>query len=570
MFANTFGNGFALDDNWFLVENPVVTEARFSDAFLRASWPGALEGTGNYRPLALSSFALEWSLWGDAPMGYHVVSVLVNGLVAVLAFFLLRAFFTPFAAGLGAVFFAIHPVHVEAVANVMGRSELYAALGYFGACLVYQYWRPTGHVRGARLLAILLLFLVALGGKEIAVTLPAMLLALEVYGGGTTDVVRRLRREALTYIGVFALMACYVVIRWNVLGDVTGESAAAGLASLDARGRVLTALAVWPHYLRLLFFPLDLSADYSPAVLMPRTSVDDMVLLGGAILIATCCVAVLAWRRAPLIGFACAWFVIAISPVSNLVVRADVLLAERTLFLPSFGAALAVAWVTRAVLERPAGTPAARRVAIAGAVVVGVLLSARTVTRNPTWFDTITVFETLNEEHPESWMTWRIRAIGLDSRGESDRAAEAWETALSIAPDHYQLLVDAAEFFERTGQPERSERLLDRAVELLPGHPVAYQRLAEYRIRRGDGRGAHAAAAVGLRAARPDPEIWALLSETYVMKADLEAAVRARRASIDEEETEAGWLRLADLYDALGRREDADVARRAALQLRRG
>ena len=113
-------------------------------------------------------------------------------------------------------------------------------------------------------------------------------------------------------------------------------------------------------------------------------------------------------------------------------------------------------------------------------------------------------------------------------------------------------------------------KIADEAITLLPTHPVAYQRVAEYRIRRGDGRGAHAAAVVGLRSARPDRELWALLSETYVMKSDLEAAVRARRASIGQQETEAGWRRLAELYDALQRPIDATRAREAAQRLNRG
>ena len=183
--------------------------------------------------------------------------------------------------------------------------------------------------------------------------------------------------------------------------------------------------------------------------------------------------------------------------------------------------AVAVAWLAHAALERAGPSPAVRRAAVTAFAIGGVLLATRTVTRNPTWIDTFTVLATLNEDHPESWMAWRVRATGLARVGEVEQAAEAWETALSIAPDHYQLLVDAAEFYESVGRVDRSEVLLDQAIALLPRHPAAYRRVAEYRIQRGDGRGAHAAAAAGVRLARPDREIWALLSETYVMMADL-------------------------------------------------
>ena len=129
------------------------------------------------------------------------------------------------------------------------------------------------------------------------------------------------------------------------------------------------------------------------------------------------------------------------------------------------------------------------------------------------------------------------------------------------------MLVESAVFFDKNGDVPRSEALLIRAASLIPDRPEAYGRLAERRIRRGDGRGAHEAALRGVARSRADRELWALVSETYVMKADLPAAVRARRASIGVEPTSAGWARLADLLDALDQTTDADAARVEAARL---
>jgi protein O-mannosyl-transferase len=584
-YANSITNQFAFDDMWFIVQNDVVTQGRYVEAFTRSAWPGALEGTGNYRPLVLSSFALEWSLGAGAPIGFHLVSVGAHALVSLLVFFLLALFTGPLAGAFGGIVFAIHPVHTEAVANVMGRAELYAALGYLGACLVYLRWDAgAGWERAARLLTIGLLYLVSVGSKEIGVTLPAVLILLEVARGyavgrgvhsigaaaprgdpPTSPLRERLAGEATTYVFLLALLGCYVVVRANVLGSLTGESAAAGLISLDSTGRVLSALAVWPEYLRLLLFPVDLSADYAPAVLIPTSRVTAEVLLGAGLLISTVVAAVRFRRTEPVLALGFAWFIVTISPVSNLVVRSDVLLAERTLYLPSVGLSLVLSAIAARVLSE-GGAPV-RRVTLAAAVVISALLTARTVTRNPTWKDTFTALQTLAREHPESWLSQRTIAINLQQVGDDGAAAEAFEVALALAPDHYQLLVDAAEFYERTGSASRSEELLEQAIELLPGHPVAYRRLAEYRVRRGDGRGAHAVALRGVAAARPDRGLWELLSESYVMKSDLEAAARARRAAIGVEATGPGWNRLGELLAALGRPEDASAARAEALRV---
>jgi len=563
-YANSLGNGFAFDDTWFIAENPVVTEARFGQAFSQAAWPGAVEGTGNYRPLTLSSFAVEWAVWGNATLGYHAVSVAMHALVSLLVLSLLACFVPVPAALVGGLFFAVHPVHTEAVANVMGRAELYAAIGYLGACLLYLRWRPVdGARRGARLLALMGLFLLGVGSKEIAVTLPAMLMLLEAYGRDGAPFGTRLRAEGATYLGLLALMGCYVIVRWNALGDVTGESAAAGLLSLTPAERVLTALTVWPDYLRLMVFPLDLVADYGPNVLRMTTTVTWGVLLGLALLVGAVAGAVGLRRAAPVVALGLGWFVIAVSPVSNLLVRSDILLAERTLYLPSVGATLVVAGLAARVGAHSSAR--LRRVAVPVAFGVGTLFLARTVDRNPAWSDTFTMLTTLSIEHPESWLAYRNQAIGLRRVGEMASAAEAYEAAMEIAPDHYQLLVDAAVHYHEWGRPERAEELLRAAIDLKPNHTEAYRRLAEHRLLAGDGRAAHAIALQGLVRATDHPVLWALVSESYVAKGDLEAAVRARRAALARDSLSAsGWTRLGELYDAMGRDADARDARRRA------
>ena len=411
-----------------------------------------------------------------------------------------------------------------------------------------------------RLLGLIALYLFALGAKEIAVTLPAMLIALEIYR--RRPAAERVRSEAPTYLALFGVLAVYVLVRWNVLGDVVGESAAAGLASLDTGGRLLTALSVWPEYLRLMVFPLDLVADYGPAVLIPTETPTLAVLLGAVLLAATVGGALVLRSEAPALGLGLAWFLIAVSPVSNLLVRADVLLAERTLYLPSVGFALVIAAVAARVSAT--GERKTVRAGFVVAIVCSALLMARTVARNPTWMDTFTALSTLAAEHPESWAAQQARARGLAEVGSTDAAAEAYELALELAPDHYGLMVDAAGFYHDIGRSGRAEALLVRAIERIPQHAGAFRVLAEQRLRRGEGQAAHRAALDGLRREGSARELWALVSESYVAKGDLEAAIRARRASIGAEVTRSGWRRLAELLDAVGRPDEADRARREA------
>jgi tetratricopeptide (TPR) repeat protein len=511
--------------------------------------------------VTVGSLAVEWWAFDGSPLGFHVTNVLLHAGASLLVAMLLAGLVSRPAALVGALIFAVHPVHVEAVANVVGQAELLAAVAVLLACLLYLKgagWE--GAMRGLRLAGITCLYLLGIGAKESAATLPALLFALELARPAPEPASRRVLRETPLYLSLTAALATYLVLRTAVLGTVAGEVPAPWLRELSSGERVLTAVSVWPEYLRLLVYPLDLAADYSPGVLATRTGVDAAVLLGATVMAG---LFVLAWasrRRAPLVALGLAWFAIAILPVSNLLIPAGVILAERTLYLPSVGLAFALAALAQARIVDP--SPRRRRTALAFAVVVGILLTVRTVLRNPTWLDSYTVLNTLAIEHPESWLSFKSRALGLAGVGDVEGARSGYAAAVELAPAHYGLLVEAAEFHGTHGEYARAEQLLDQAVAVSPDLPEAYLLRAEYHIVQGRGREGHRVALTGLARAGADPRLYAAVSEAYVAKGELEGAARARMtAALLAEEPDAHWARLADLYDAMNRPVDARAAR---------
>lgn len=561
-YANSLGNGFAYDDNLIVTASPVVTEGRMSEALLGPYWYGAPEGGGLYRPVTLGSFVAEWQAWGGSPLGFHAVNVVAHVVVCLLVLALLTTLVPLVPALAGSILFAVHPVHAEAVANVVGRGEMYAAIPYLSACLVFLH--PRLHAeehRPLRLGLISLLYLVGLGAKEGAVTLPGALLVLEVCRRSALPLRRRIMGDLPLLASLTAVLAGYLMLRMSVLGTMTGEAAAPALIGLSTAERILTAVSVWPQYARLLFFPLSLSADYSPAVLLIARGVGADVILGALTLLASAGLGWMAWRRgAPLVAGGIAWFAVTILPVSNLFFSAGLLLGERTLYLPSVGLSMAVAgaWPL-AIAAIPAHR---RRWALGTLVVVGLGLLTRTLARNPSWYSTFTVMNTLAQDHPESATALRTRAMGLERVGEPDAAAELWRATTTVLPNHYGYLVESARFFGKVGLWGEADALLERAIALSPSDPSAYRVRAEHFLRQGLGREAHRVALQGLAAAGSDRELWALVSESYIAKGDLEAAVRARRAALGRDPgSSRDWGRLADLLQALDRTQDAQAAR---------
>ncbi len=560
-YANALGNGFAYDDNEIILRNPVVTTPEMSRALLGPYWRRAREGSGLYRPTTLAAFAAEWRLFRGQPAGFHAVNLVGHLVVSLLVLALLSVFVPATAASAGAVLFAVHPVHVEAVANAVGQAEVLAATAYLLACLLYLRgagWGPAG--RAVRLAGVCVLYLVGLGAKEIAVTLPAALVLLEGFRRRPDSPVRRIRRELPLLVSLLAVLGGYLLLRWSVLGTVTGEVAAPALRGLTAGQRILSGLSVWPQYVRLFLWPVDLSADYAPGVLRVARSVTPAVAVGVATLALLAIAAWAARRRMPPVALGILWFGVVVLPVSNLVVASGVLLAERTLYLPSVGWSFVVAGLVE-VVASTASERARRWLPLAG-VAVGAALMIRTVARNPTWMSTYTVLNTLALEHPESYLSLRARAAGLAHVGETARARAPYEAAVALAPRHYGLLVEVGGFYGRLREYARAEALLRQAISVTPDQPAAYRLLAEQYIRRGMGREGHRTALEGLARAGPDRELWALVSESYIAKGDLEAAIRARRAALGQDpESAADWGRLAELLDAVGRHDAAREAR---------
>ena len=565
-YGNSLGNGYAYDDNEIVLRNPAVTEGDFSAALGGPYWPQAADGGGLYRPVTILSFTAEWAAFGDSPLAFHAGNVVFHAIVTVLVFALVGTFVGLPGGVVGGLLFAVHPVHTEAVANIVGRGEIYAAMFYLAACLLYlrgAAWGAAG--RGARLAGIAGLYLLGLGSKEIAVTLPGALLLLEAFRTSSRPLRERLRDELPVYAVLPAVLAIYLTARHAALGSITGEIAAPVFQGLDAPLRVLTGISLWSEYLRLMIFPLDLAADYGPAVLFPAQGVDGEALLG-LLVIGGLGVAALAFRRTAGISLGILWFGLAVLPVSNLFFSTGVLLAERTLYLPSVGLCLAAGGVA-ATVSRLDVRP--RRSWAAAATVAALLLMGRTIMRNPSWLDSYTVLNTLALEHPESHLALRARGSGLDRAGDREGAALAFDAAVGLAPGNYALLTEVAEFYGRHQVYDRADEILRRAIPIAPYRPTAYRLLSEYLIEQRRYREGHRVALDGLERSGPDRQLWALLSEAYVARGDLPAAIRARQAALAQDSgSKRDWGRLAELFDANDDEVGAEAARarQAALE----
>ena len=457
-----------------------------------------------YRPATTLSYALDWKISDGTPGWSHAVNMMWHGVVSVLVLLLLRAFRVPPAAALvAAAVFAVHPVHVEAVANIVGRAELMAAAFTLAAALLFTL--PARTLRTAAALTLLLtLFALALLSKESAVMLPALLVLTDAgtrrLRPGRVRAWLRVRLPSL--LGLAAVLALYFGTRHVVLGAMTPGDLDPSLEVLDSPlHRIYTALQAWPQYARLLFYPRVLLADYGPRIMLPATQLNAAALLGAGLI--TLCIGggMAAWRRRdPLAAAALLWFPVALLPASNLLIPIGVLIAERTLYLPSIALPMGIA--AAAIRMYGGFTPARPVRRLATAALIGLtlgLLTARTLIRIPDWRNTNTVFFALLQDRPDAFRgVWHAARLAA-SHGSPDTAMRLHTEAIRLWPYRPRLLREAVIYAAANGRPDWSRQLAEFGLAHVPDDLVVRRFHAGTLLDGGDTAAARAQITEGLK-----------------------------------------------------------------------
>jgi protein O-mannosyl-transferase len=474
VFVNSLWNGFALDDVAIIQDNGRVHDlSAMREILLTPYWPHLGAELGLWRPLIILLYAVQWSVGSGSPVVFHVVSIMLHALVTLLVFLLIERLTAAVPAFWGALIFAVHPVHTEVVANVVGQAEMVAAAATLTACLLFA-TRPAGTaVPVWRALLVAACFAAAVLSKEHAVVLPALLVLLDVAQRrvwlsppGLFQYARALALPVLLLGGVLTL---YLVVRFQVLeGALFGVQAGPQLHYLHGEARLYNALRAFPELLRLLLFPVRLAADYSPAMILPVTGITPMVAAGAALLLALMMLAALT-PRVPAAGLPAAWFLLSIITVSNLFFAVGVLLAERTLYLPSVAVSAAVAYGMFHTWH--AWQTHARRAVPLLMLVVVALGAARTWTRNPDWQSTRSIQLALMRDFPESYKAQWTHAAWNWQLGRMDLARSHFELALRIYPDDSGLLLDYGSFLIQQQEPDSALTVLQEARRLHPRMP---------------------------------------------------------------------------------------------------
>jgi len=479
-----------LDDGWVIFDNPLVRSLANVPRILREPYGfGGPSTTGGlYRPVTTLSYALNYAAGGRAVGGYHAVSLVLHVLCTLAVLSLARRVFTavaPSRAGpaalLAALVFAVHPVHVEAVAALTGRAELLAALGAL-ASLHLAATRASGRWRLPAALGALLLGVLS---KENAAAAPLLFAILGIAAPSAAGLsarpglrTREGRRALAALLAVSIALAvaagAYFVLRPGTGGP--GVPMASRWFGGQPRAVVLGTMSrALLEYLRLLAVPHPLGVDFfyaSRIPFMPWWSATALwsALAWGSVL----ALGLSSLRRAPVRALGILWIFAALLPVSN-AVPTGVLMAERLLYLPSVGFCLwaghGLAWAREEAARRWAGSARPARAIGAATALALLALAGKTVERGLEWRDAGTLWEAELRHAPLDPVVNNNLAVEYTGRGDLVRARERLETALRAAPFYWRAHVNLGIVEQRSGRIDLALRSFDRARRIDPSAP---------------------------------------------------------------------------------------------------
>jgi tetratricopeptide (TPR) repeat protein len=393
VYINALPDGFVFDDESVVVGNQSITHLSNIPKYFSAQ-EGFHKVIGRYyRPVISSTYALDYALGGLNPLGFHLTNVIIHIINTLLVLKLLLLIFGTedrkisknllYAAFFGALIFAVHPIHTEAVTWVSGRTDS-LSFTFFAAAFIYyikysRFWKPL------HLILLLLYYILSLLSKEMAITFPVVVILYDIMlNNGLNKEFIKKHFPAYSVLAVVSVI--YLFFRWLILKDVPQRETYFYFYHKDLLTVILTMLQTIPLYFRLLVVPIGLLYHYNGYLPYVSSFASISVIYSIIFILFALGVALFMYKKFPVVSFSILIVFITLLPVMNIVPTMN-FMAERFLYIPS----LALSFVI-ALLFIKLGSGKSYRVLFSLVIILAGFYSYLTYQRNFDWKDNNTLF----------------------------------------------------------------------------------------------------------------------------------------------------------------------------------
>jgi hypothetical protein len=461
--ALSFGFLNTWDDPAYIINN--IAAHGFSWEHLKTAFSRFY--VGNYAPLHIVSYMIDYSLWGLNPAGYIFHNIVLHALNGFLLYILLRRLHIgQLLSTLSALLFVLHPVQVESVLWISQRKNVLAMLFFLLSICFYSAYRDSSGSAGRnRYLLALIFFAFALLTKSVAVVLPPILLLYDFC------ISRRKLTESIPDKLPFILLALSVA--YIAMLSQSHEYGGGGRTAFHGGGvwpTLLTMLPVFVSYLRMMIVPVDLSIVYAPLI---RTSVDGEVFFALLLLCLLSAFGCWLFKRDRVAFFWYAFIPVAILPVSQIVPLVT-LMNDRYLYFPMLGVASCFG-LFAGYLHDNADDSWRRPLSVAFLVIVAVY-GIFSFQRTLVWRDSIVLWEDATRKQPGSAVAWIVLGEVHDKKGDSAGAVKYIEHARDICRgvECYHALEKLSALYLKQGRYVETEKSADELMRLFPDTAYGY------------------------------------------------------------------------------------------------
>ena len=556
VYAPALAGGFVWDDDAHVTR----PELRGADG-LRRIWT-EIGATQQYYPVTHSFFWVQARVWGDSPFGYHLTGLVLHLACALLAWRVLLRLRVP-GAGIAAVLFAVHPVHVESVAWVSEQKNTLSGVLGLSSVLLFLHApaaRPLGIVPEARprrraTLPALAVFAAALLAKSVVAMLPLALLVLAWWRSGRPGV-RALLRPLAPFLVLAA--AAGALTTWVEAAWIGARGTAFALSA--AERLCIAGRALW-FYARTLVAPVHLAFVY------PRWTPDASLLTAWLPLAGVVLAAAALWRlrdrigRAPVVTLAV--FAILLAPALGFVNVYPFRFSFVANHFQYLATLAPLALIGAGVARLPAAALPAGAVAVLALVLA--VLGAREARL---YTDAETLWTATLRRNPRSAIAHTNLGVEWARRGRLADAIAITRRAIELEPDAAEARVNLGSYLDRAGWRQEAIEAYRAAAAVRPGHAPAHYNLAGLLARTGRLREALSAYERAVAAAPRLPEARFNRAVVLLRLGRVAEAASGFRDVLRLRPTEArAWLNLGVCERRLGRPRRAADMYRMALRL---
>lgn len=474
-FGNTLSMDFVYDDIDFICNNESIRDIKHIPTLFTQNLAAGIKGAPAepyYRPISATSTIVDYQLWGTWPAGHHLTNIILHITACILVYhIILRLLAHELAALAASLLFAVHPVHCEAVTWVSARTDIIPTIFILAAFLFHL--RASGTNRMRNISAGMFCTFCALLSKETGVLVPILILAYEVW---------QKERKPWDLIKLPALYALPIIPYMILRGS-------AETAELFGKHpfpwRLATGLEILPKYLGILFTPLDHRVFYD--IPIQTELMTPATIVRGTVMLIVCLAALHLWMRRSIIGFALAWILLTLMPVSALAaIIQPAPMAERYLYLPSFGVAIIFGELVRRFHQGTASLKVPQYSTLATILLATFLAFSSTVCiwRNTDWRNDFHFCEMLHRDAPHHPISGIMRAWHAEQAGDLEKARALLTSAIdnsdrAVPNMKLKALAHAnlGVILHSSGKSGEGLRELEKAVVIIPDNALYHYKL---------------------------------------------------------------------------------------------